>query len=78
MNKIIKFFEIIFEIIFQCCDRLAYPVIISILGNMLMAVCLLLVGPAPFLKLALSKNLLYISGTLMGFGCTQVVAETNI
>ena len=78
MNKIIKFFEIIFEIIFQCCDRLAYPVIISILGNMLMAISLLLIGPMHFLNLAPSKNLLFICGTLMGLGCTQVVPETNI
>ena len=59
--------------IFQCCDRLAYPVIISILGNMIMAICVLLVGPVPFLKLVLSKNLLFICGALIGFGHSQAM-----
>jgi hypothetical protein len=36
--------------IFQICDRIKYPTVVSILGNMLMAVAFLLVGPVPFIN----------------------------
>jgi predicted MFS family arabinose efflux permease len=57
----------------QCSDHLAHPVILSIVGNVMMAVALLLVGPAPFLPmLATNKNLLYVCGAIIGFGYAQV------
>ena len=65
------------EDFFQCCDHFSYPVIISILGNVLMAAALLLVGPVPFLNLAPSKNLLFICGALIGFGYAQVIQKIN-
>ena len=71
------FLKVLFEGFFQCCDRFSYPVTISILGNMLMAICLLLVGPAPLLNLAPSKNLLFICGALIGFGHSQVMSKIN-
>ena len=65
----------IFEGHFQCCDHISYPVIISILGNVLMAAALLLVGPVPFVNMAPSRNLLLICGALIGFGYAQVMQK---
>ena len=56
----------------QVCDSYSYPVIISLLGNAVMAVALLLVGPAPFLTLTPSRDLLFASGALIGFGYALV------
>ena len=60
----------------QCCDNLTHPVIISILGNVLMAVAFLLVGPVPFLDLTSSKNVLFICAVLIGFGNGQTLVST--
>ena len=71
------FINVISEDHFQCCDYFSYPVIISILGNVLMATCLLLVGPVPFLNLTPSNNLFFICGALIGFGNAQVKLKSN-
>ena len=69
--------KVLFEVLFQCCDHLSNSVIVSIFGYVLMALCLLLVGPAPFLNLAPSKNLLFVCGALIGLGQSQVISEIN-
>ena len=59
------------------CDRYSYPVIISLLGNTVMGIALLVVGPAPFLTFAPSRELLFGCGALIGFGYA-LVSETHM
>ncbi len=42
------------------CDRIRYPIIISIFGNFFMAVALSLVGPAPFIPTEPSVALILV------------------
>ncbi len=58
------------------CDRIPYQVVISIGGNVFMAVALLLVGPAPFIGLGVTKGLLYGCAAIIGFGYSQTMVST--
>ena len=53
-------------------DRIPYPAMISLAGNVLLAVGYVLVGPAPFTGLETGKDLLYVSAAIIALGFAQV------
>eukprot|EP00095_Tigriopus_kingsejongensis_P010457 snap_masked-scaffold1863_size26100-processed-gene-0.1 protein:Tk10457 transcript:snap_masked-scaffold1863_size26100-processed-gene-0.1-mRNA-1 annotation:"chromaffin granule amine" len=58
------------------CDRMTYPIIISIIGNALMAVVFVFVGPLPVLSFGTSLELLYGMAALIGFSYTFTMVST--
>ena len=62
---------------FQICDRIKYPTIVSILGNILLTVAFLLVGPVPFLTNILpTTSLIQGSAAILGAGYAMVMVST--
>eukprot|EP00095_Tigriopus_kingsejongensis_P001693 maker-scaffold3251_size9521-snap-gene-0.1 protein:Tk01693 transcript:maker-scaffold3251_size9521-snap-gene-0.1-mRNA-1 annotation:"chromaffin granule amine" len=58
------------------CDRMTYPIILSIIGNALMAIVFVFVGPLPVLPFGTSLELLYGMAALIGFSYTFVMVST--
>ena len=58
------------------CDKIGHPTAISVCGNVLMAAALLLLGPAPFLNLDLTKTMVFVCSTLIGIGYAQIAVST--
>ena len=62
---------------FQICDRIKYPTIVSILGNILLTVAFLLIGPVPFLTNILpTTSLIQGSAAILGAGYAMVMVST--
>ena len=63
-------------------DRISQPILLSLSGNLFMALALLLVGPAPFLPAAPSVPLILVClGVGVGYKecqCCQMVADRQI
>ena len=68
MTQIYFFFEI--------CDRLRYPSIVSIVGNVAMAAAFLYVGPVPFIPLETSLSVINVMVALVGFGYGLVMVSS--
>ena len=60
----------------QVVDKLKYPVIVSVTGNLLMAVALLFIGPVPFINIAPSVGLIYGMLTLAGMAYGVIIVST--
>jgi hypothetical protein len=61
----------------QICDRIKYPVIVSVLGNVLMLTGFLLVGPAPFItSLVLTTDLVKGVAVIIGVGYSMIMVST--
>ena len=60
--------------LFQICDRTNYPIVVSILGNLLLLMYYLLIGPVPFVPIELTEVSVYVLAAMVGigFGCVQV------
>ncbi len=43
---------------FKICDRVPFPIIVSMIGNVLLSICTFLIGPAPFLTLGPTVGLI--------------------
>ncbi len=50
----------------KACDRVPFPIVESMIGNVLLAICTFLIGPAPFLYLAPSVGLIQGCMALVG------------
>jgi hypothetical protein len=61
----------------QICDRLPYPTIISIIGNLFLIVAFTFIGPAPFFaNLKPSVELAYGMGSVIGSGYGLVLISS--
>ncbi len=57
-------------------DHVRSAAAVSVVGNVVMAVAMILVGPAPFLPLAPTKTIMYVGAALIGFGYAQTMVST--
>ena len=58
-------------------DRIKYRTVVSITGNMLLAVGFLLIGPVPFLtSLQPTKTLIQCSAAILGTGYSMVMVSS--
>ncbi len=65
------------NIFLKICDRIKYPIAVSILGNVLMMIGFILVGPAPFLpNLVPTTGLIQGSGAILGTGYAMILVST--
>ena len=62
--------------VFQICDKIAYPSIVSVLGNSMMALAFIFIGPLPSLALQPSYGLITGSVALIAFGYANVMVST--
>ena len=72
----VLFYLILRYISFQIVDKLKHPVIVSVTGNLLMAVTFLFIGPVPFLNVQPSVGLIYGMISLAGIAYGVVVVST--
>ena len=61
---------------FEVCDKLRYPTIVSIIGNVAMAMAFLYVGPVPFIPLETSLSVINAMVALIGFGYGLVMVSS--
>ena len=60
----------------QLCDKTTYPTLISLIGNVVMALSFLFFGPAPFFKVGTSTGLIQGMSCLGGIGYALVMVST--
>lgn len=58
------------------CDKIKYPTVMSILGNVFMAVAFLFYGPVPFINVAPSVPIILAMGGLTGIGNGLIMVST--
>ncbi|TRY80689.1 hypothetical protein TCAL_09016 [Tigriopus californicus] len=58
------------------CDHIKSPILVSILGNLCMAVAFVFVGPLPWIPIEPSVNLLFGMGAWIGFSYTFCMVST--
>lgn len=58
------------------CDKINYPTLVSILGNLFMAIAFLFIGPVPFIPLSPSVSLIEGMMAVVGFGYAMVMVST--
>lgn len=63
-------------IIGYTCDRIKSPIVVSILGNVFMAVAFVFVGPLPWIPIQSSVDLLFGIGAWVGFSYTFCMVST--
>ncbi len=60
----------------QICERIPYVTIVSLAGNVILAIVLSLIGPLPFIPLEPSVKLIQVLMGLVGLGFACVMVST--
>ena len=60
----------------QISDNIQYPTILSICGNVSMAIAFLFVGPAPFIEIETKLSIIQGMAALVGFAYASIVVSS--